>query len=175
MPPAPARFSPRELGRLRAFLDALPRDFAYAVELRHAAFFAGGPEEEDAVELMRERGVDLVMMDTRGIHASHSLQFAEVRARKPLLPVVMRATAQRPIVRCVPHEDWDATLPFVQAWPPQLARWIAQGKRPYFFMHSPDDVEAPRNAYHFHALLRAHADVGDLPPWPGAPRQLGLF
>lgn len=45
----------------------------------------------------------------------------------------------------------------------------------YFFMHAPDDTFAPENAYAFHAMLRAHADVGELPPWPGTPRQLGLF
>ncbi len=38
---------------------------------------------------------------------------------------------------------------------------------------SPDDTFAPENA--FHAMLRAHADVGELPPWPGAPRQLTLL
>jgi uncharacterized protein YecE (DUF72 family) len=58
---------------------------------------------------------------------------------------------------------------------PRLATWIHAGKQPYFFMHSPDDTDAPANAYAFHAMLRARADVGDLPAWPGTPRQLGLF
>ena len=43
--------------------------------------------------------------------------------------------------------------------PPQLARWIADGKRPYFFMHAPDDTYAPENAYAFHRLLRDHLPV----------------
>jgi hypothetical protein len=45
----------------------------------------------------------------------------------------------------------------------------------YFFMHAPHDTFAPENAYTFHAMLRAHADVGELPPWPGIPRQLDMF
>jgi len=42
-------------------------------------------------------------------------------------------------------------------------------------MHAPDDTFAPENAYAFHTMLRTEADVGELPAWPGAPKQLGLF
>jgi uncharacterized protein YecE (DUF72 family) len=171
----PPRFGPGELPVLRGFLDALPQGFTYAVEVRHDLFFAGGPEEDELVELLRERGVDLVMMDARGLHAGNSLAVMDVRQRKPKLPVVMRATARRPIVRCVPHEDFAQGRHFVEPWARQLARWIGEGKQPYFFMHAPDDTFAPENAYAFHAMLSAVVDVGELPPWPGAPRQLGLF
>lgn len=172
LPPA---FGPAQLGRLAAFVAALPPGPRYAVELRHPLFFAGGAEEDAAVELLRAHGLDQVVLDTRGIHASANPAFADVRARKPNLPVVMRATADRPLVRCVPHEDFAASAPLVATWLPTLARWIADGKRPYVFLHAPDDTFAPANAYAFHAMLRAHVDVGELPPWPGAPRQLGLF
>jgi uncharacterized protein YecE (DUF72 family) len=168
----PPRFGPVLLDRLRAFLAGLPADFRYAVELRHDLFFAGGIEEDEAVELLRERGVDLVMMDARGLHAG---EMAEVRARKPDLPVIMRATASRPIVRCVPHESFEIARPLVEPWARQLATWIAAGKQPYFFMHAPDDTFGPENAYAFHAMLRAHADVGELPPWPSGPKQLDMF
>jgi uncharacterized protein YecE (DUF72 family) len=173
----PPRFGVEQLPLLRAFLGALPADFRYAVELRDEAFFRAGREEDEAVALLRERGVDLVIMDTRGIHASKSLMFADVRGRKPSLPVVMRATAAQPLVRFVPHETFDESRHLLEPWSRQLAAWIALGKRPYFFMHAPDDTFAPENAYAFHAMLRAHAhaDVGELPPWPGAPRQLGLL
>ena len=171
----PPRFGPSQLPRLRAFLAALPTGFQYAVELRDEAFFRAGPEAEAAMDLLAERGADLVLMDTRGINASESLEFAEVRARKPNLPIVMRATATQPMTRFVPHESFDESRAFAEPWSRQLATWIAEGKRPYFFMHAPDDTFAPENAYTFHAMLRAHADVGDLPPWPGTPRQLGLF
>jgi uncharacterized protein YecE (DUF72 family) len=171
----PPRFDGSQLPRLRAFLERLPRSLRYAVELRHASFFHDGPDEADALALLRAHRVDLVTMDTRGVHAGKSLRFADVRARKPDLPVRIRSTADRPIVRCVPHEELDAARGFVESWAPQLARWIREGKRPYFFMHAPDDVLAPENAYTFHAMLRRELDVGDLPPWPGAPRQLSLL
>ncbi len=171
----PPRFGPSLLGTLRTFLAALPAGLHYGLELRHEAFFQGGPEEDDVVALARERHLDLVLLDARGLHASGKVESLDVRARKPKLPVVMRATASAPLVRCVPHDDLDAQRPFLEPWVPQLARWITEGKTPYFFMHAPDDTFAPEHAYRFHAMLRAAVDVGDLPPWPGTPRQLGLF
>jgi hypothetical protein len=119
------------------------------------------------------------MRNARGLHSGHSLTVADVRARKPKLPVVMRATASQPLIRCVPHESFDTGKHLVEPWATQVAAWIEAGKRPYFFMHAPDDTYAPQNAYAFHAMLRGVAgppiDVGELPPWPGTPRQLGLF
>ncbi len=171
----PPRFDAAQLPRLRGFLDGLPRGLCYAVELRHEEFFRAGPAAADALALLRERGVDLVTLDTRGVHSGHSLALAEVRARKPKLPVFPRTTASRPVVRCVPHEQFEASRALIAPWAHQLARWIRDGKRPYFFMHAPDDTAAPENAYAFHAMLRAELDVGDLPAWPGGPRQLSLL
>ena len=171
----PPRFGPPQLDQLARFLDALPPGLAYAVELRDDRFFAGGPEDVAAIALLRARGVDLVIMDTRGIHTSTSLEHAAVRDRKPNLPVVMRATGTRPLVRFVPHERFEASERVLAPWIPQLAAWIAAGHTPYVFVHSPDDIDAPANAYQVHARLRALVDVGELPPWPGTPRQLELF
>jgi uncharacterized protein YecE (DUF72 family) len=167
----PPRFGAPELPRLCAFLDRLPRELRYAVEVRDATLLVS----RELADALGERGVDLVVMDTRGIHASTSLQFADVRGRKPALPIVTRATADRPLVRFVPHEVFDENRALLEPWSRTLAGWIAAGKQPYFFMHAPDDAFAPENAYAFHAMLAAHADVGELPTWPGTPRQLGLF
>jgi len=171
----PPRFDAALLPRLRGFLAALPAGPRYAVELRHDGFFRDGAAQTDALALLREHRVDLVTMDTRGVHAGHSLALAEVRARKPNLPVLVRTTADRPIVRCVPHEDFAAGRRFVEPWAPTLARWIREGMRPYFFMHAPDDTFAPENAYAFHAMVRRELDVGELPAWPGGSRQLSLL
>ena len=171
----PPRFDASLLPRLSEFLDALPRQFSYAVEPRNEVFFDGSAADHALQTLLRERGVDLVIMDTRGLHRTHSLVLADVRGRKPALPVIMRATGTRPIMRFVPHEDFAESQPEAAAWAVQVATWIGEGKQPYCFMHSPDDMLAPENAYAFHALLRAQCDVGDLPAWQSGPRQLSLI
>src|SRR5215510_12336751 len=75
----PPRFDGTQLPRLRAFLAALPGGFDYAVELRHEAFFREGRDQTEMLDLLRDRRIDLVTMDTRGIHSGHSLALAEVR------------------------------------------------------------------------------------------------
>jgi uncharacterized protein YecE (DUF72 family) len=175
----PSRFGPSQLPQLRAFLRALPPGLHYAVELRHEQFFAPGPAQAAVVDLLGELGVDLVLMDARGVHSDPSPAATEVRGRKPSLPVVMLATARRPIVRCVPHSTWSASAALIAPWATQVSDWIRRGLRPTFFVHAPDDTFAPENAYQFHAMLRratgGAVDVGELPPWPGAPRQLELL
>jgi uncharacterized protein YecE (DUF72 family) len=170
----PPRFGFKQLERLGSFIDALPRDFSYAVELRHKVFFNGHDEERAAVDLLAERNVDIVIMDARGLHATDNPALDEVRKRKPNLPIVMRATGPQPVVRVVPHDRFDDGITFVAPWIDQIARWIGEGKKPYFFMHAPDDTFAPANAYRFHELLSERVDAGTLPPWPG-DSQLGLF
>ena len=157
-----------DAARLAAFLDRLPRAFRYAVEPRL-------PDITAFDALLAERAVDAVILDTRGIHSSRSLEHAETRARKPNLPVVPRATARHPFVRCVPHETFRESRAIAEGWAAQVATWIRAGKTPFFFMHAPDDTFAPENAYDFHAMVRARCDVGELPKRPGAPRQQSLF
>ena len=171
----PPRFDGAQLPRLASFLEALPARYHYAVEPRHECFFAGGPADHGLQTLLRERGVDLVVMDARGLHRTHSLMLAEVRGKKPALPVISRAPGSRPIVRFVPHEDWAESRAEAEQWARDVAAWIGEGKIPTVFVHSPDDTFAPEHAYSFHAMLRAHVDVGELPPWPGGPRQLSLI
>jgi len=170
LPPA---FGPAHLDRLRALFAQLPRAFHYAVEVRHEAFFDFARAALD--DVLAAHDADVVILDTRGIHASLSLEHAETRARKPNLPVIPRATAAHPFIRCVPHETFAESRALAEGWAAQVAAWIAAGKTPYFFMHAPDDTFAPENAYDFHAMLRARADVGELPSRPGAPRQQSLF
>ena len=168
----PPQFGATSMSKLGGFLDALPRGHRYAVELRHPELFV---DDHEVYDLLRERGVDLVTMDTRGLHRGHNLELAEVRARKPNLPVTPRTTARMPMIRCVPDQNFAGCADLVEPWAAQIARWIGDGLRPYFFMHSPDDTLAPANAYAFHAMVQQHVDVGELPPWPGGERQLSLL
>jgi uncharacterized protein YecE (DUF72 family) len=170
LPPA---FGPAHLDRLDALLASLPRAFRYAVEVRHPALFAGERDRLDA--LLAGHRADVVMLDTRGIRAGTSLEHAETRARKPNLPVIPRATAQHPFIRFVPHEVFAESRSLAESWADHVAAWIREGQTPYVFLHAPDDTFAPDNAYAFHALLAARADVGKLPERPGAPRQQSLL
>ncbi len=57
----PATFGPRELPALWHFLDSLPGEFNYGVEVRHPQFFAKGEEEQTLNRGLHQRGVNRVI------------------------------------------------------------------------------------------------------------------
>ena len=80
----PPTFGPERLDVLDHFLETLPGEYRYAVELRHPGFFA--PEASDRVhELLFARGCERVVMDTRGLRAGDP-EHPEVRAARHAKP-----------------------------------------------------------------------------------------
>lgn len=177
----PAGFGPERLPVLADFLAALPRDMPRAVEVRHPAFFDGGSAEQALDGLLVERGADRVVMDTRALRAAPPPHDAPTRAaltRKPDLPVRPIGLGRHPFVRIVAHPVATANGPWLAAWADVTARWIAEGRDPYVFLHSPGDADVPLLARVFHGmLLKRGAPVGELPPWPRerAASQLALI
>ncbi|MCB0215499.1 MAG: DUF72 domain-containing protein [Chloroflexi bacterium] len=179
LPPA---FGPDALAALERCLQDLPSDFDYAVELRHPAFFAGGPAERQLDEILAARAVDRVIFDTRGLFQSDASDpvVREAQHRKPRLPVRLTVTGRRPVVRFVAHAEPEANRWLLKGWADQLATWILDGLEPQVFVHAPDELHAPWLARELHRLLGHRVDVGELPAWPGEleppePEQLALF
>ena len=65
----PATFGPRDLPALWHFLDGLPKDFTYGVEVRHPEFFAKGEAEQQLNRGLHERNVNRVILDSRPWYA----------------------------------------------------------------------------------------------------------
>lgn len=181
----PATFGADRMGVLAAFLDLLadrlPGDVARVVEVRHPVFFTGGAAEQALDAMLAERGVDRAVMDTRPLRAAPpplDTPTRQAQARKPDLPVRPIGLARHPFVRYVAHPDEAANGPWLAAWAEVVAAWVAEGRAPYVFIHSPGDVIVPALARRFHRMVRARgAPVGELPPWPGeaGPPQLSLI
>ncbi|MDF2177171.1 DUF72 domain-containing protein [Aliiglaciecola sp. CAU 1673] len=147
----PAHFGPEHLSRLSAFLQHLPEDFHYGVEVRHPAFFQKGEAEIALNRLLMEQDVNRVIMDTRGLFASekNSGLIAEVKQKKPRVPVNVIATGNRPVVRFVGHPELAQNQAFLNPWRAKLASWIQEGKQPFMFFHMPDNGLAPWLAQQF--------------------------
>lgn len=58
----PATFGPRDLTALWPFLDSLPREFRYGVEVRHPEFFAKGEAEQQLNRGLHQRNVNRVIL-----------------------------------------------------------------------------------------------------------------
>ncbi len=176
----PAEFGPEQGGALLDYLDALPAG-EYAVEVRHPAFFAKGEAEIGLNRTLRGRGVDRVVLDSRALFSTAPPDAASriAQGKKPRLPVHPLALGRRPLVRYIGHIVPEVNRRYLEQWADKLAAWLAEGREPYFFIHTPDNLAAPELARGFHALLRARApDLPPLPEWPAERArtgQLGLF
>ncbi|MGK0290968.1 MAG: hypothetical protein ACI86H_002432 [bacterium] len=178
----PPDFSPRELSTLEKYLKALPKDFSYAVEVRHLGFFNRGEEEKSLNRLLHSHGIDRVCLDSRALFSAKPdreiIRLAQ--KKKPQLPVHVVGLCQSPFIRFIGHPDVEANTPFLEQWVKKFVQWIQEGKTPRFFAHTPNNSNAPNVARLFHQLLQKElADVGELPIWPAnqevEKQQLSLF
>jgi uncharacterized protein YecE (DUF72 family) len=164
-------------------LEQLPGPFPFAVEVRHADFFDEGRHESALNEFLKQLGMDRVLLDSRPLFSAPPITEADkgAQGQKPRVPVRFDATANTPLVRLIGRDDIQTLTPWVEEWAKVVADWIRQGKTPFVFTHTPNDVFAPAFGRMFHEAVRRELDtVSEMSPWPGesepAPvRQKRLF
>lgn len=169
----PAGFGPGDLGVLSAFLARVPEGHRYTVEVRHPAFFDGGPADRALSGLLADRGAEWTTFDTTTMFATPPTSDAERDAweNKPRLPRRPVAVGDHPVVRYLGRDDVDVTVAGWQPWVPVVAAWLDEGRSPTVFVHTPDNDEALGLARQFHDEVRAAATV-DVAPLP-EPIDLG--
>ncbi len=178
----PPSYSPAAIGDLAKFLTAWPRQTApIAVEVRHMDWFSGQPAAQ-LTALLTRLGVGRVLLDTRPIYAWEAEGDADPQLlsnrRKPKVPLQPIATADFVLVRYISHPRLLRNQDYLASWAKQVKDWLAEGKRIYFFVHCPMEVESPAIARYFQTCLEAvNAPVPPL-PWNQLvepPDQLALF
>ncbi len=164
----PPSFNINSIDVLEAYLKNLPTDFKYAVEFRHISFFDNGDNEKKADDLLANLGVNKVVFDSRPLFSTDPQGKTETDAqnRKPNLPVRPIATSSLPFVRFVARNDIESNQPWIKEWVAVVNKWILEGKKPYVFVHAPDETNAPIVARLFNdQLRRINPLVPDLPPF----------
>ncbi|MEC9260793.1 MAG: DUF72 domain-containing protein [Pseudomonadota bacterium] len=172
----PAGFGPAQLPVLESFLKRLSPAFNYAVEVRHLAFFAKGEEEKALNKLLMAHGVNRVIMDTRALFTGPDdcALTAEVRTKKPRVPVNVIATADQPVMRFVGNNSEQDNAAFLQPWIDKCQQWREQGKSCYLFFHRPDNQDAPWLAQQFITAYNQRFPDFALPALHFAPSQNDL-
>ena len=175
-------FGAKAMPVLASYLRGLPREYRYAVEVRHKDFFDGTGHERILDGLLGELGMERVNFDTRGLFASQSPAARAAQGKKPRVPPRFTAIGRQPFIRFVGDPVVENNRAVLDEWAGHFARWIGEGRTPWFFAHHPDDTHAPQVARLFHELLRARMPQVPAPPaWPAeieaaaGGRQLGLF
>ncbi len=164
----PAAFSPADLPALWQFLDNLPTEFRYGVEVRHPEFFAKGEAEQALNRGLHQRRVNRVILDTRGVHSAHPSTAAiiEAQRKKPKLPVHAVMTADAPMIRFIGGDNVEANLSWFNAWRDRLPQWC-ETAHPWLFIHTPDVGFAPDLVRAlWPGLQQALPHIGDAPEWP---------
>ncbi|MDF9905417.1 UNVERIFIED_ORG: uncharacterized protein YecE (DUF72 family) [Pseudomonas reinekei] len=171
-------FTPQRLPELAGFIDALQRPLA--VEVRHGDFFAKGDSERMLNRLLLDRGVERICLDPRALFSCTSTELSVLHAqsKKPRVPPRPAAFTQCPQVRFIGHPVLEANDPFLEPWVEKIALWIEEGRTPYIFLHTADNLLAAKLAQRFHARLMQR--LPGLPALPElyrepAAEQLGLL
>ena len=175
----PPNFSSRNLQSLISYLDSLPSDFRYAVEVRHLDFFSA-PAEAALDEALRARGVARVLFDVRGLRSAEPDEEATITAqeRKPNVPARFTRTAPLTFIRFIAHPKVEANAELLEDWAGRVSGWLAAGDDVFFFLHSPTDVLSPLLARDLHYRIAALYPLPPLPSWseePSAPKQEKLL
>ncbi len=164
-----------------ALLRQLRQFASCAVEVRHAALFSKGPAEQHLHHLLRDAGCERVVLDSRCLFAqpAATAALAEAQRKKPQLPVHVTALGPAPMFRFIGVSDLAANRAFYQPWLHKMAQWLAEGRTPYAFFHTEDNISAPLLARQFAAELAGLTGISHpvLQPWPAdlAPSQNTLF
>lgn len=165
----PPSFGPGDLGLLAAFLRRAPRHVTWSVEVRHPDFFDGGRAHLALDRLLVDNAAERIILDTRTLFSSPPTDAAESDGwrKKPRVPVIPVAIGASPIVRFIGRTSAAETVAGWQPWLVVLDDWIAEGRTPTMFVHTPDNAIAPELVRLLHQ--QASARIAGLQPLP-SPR-----
>lgn len=173
----PASFGPEHLGNLWRFVDALPAPLTCTVEVRHNAFFSKGDAERALNRGLRERNLARVCLDSRALFSAvpDSETTRDAQRKKPRVPVHLLPVEAPPVIRYIGHPELETNRRFLAPWVERVGAWIAEGKRPFVFMHMPDKGKALSLAVLWSELLSERVQQADALYLNKTQPQMGLF
>lgn len=173
----PGSFAPDDVAVLARFLRRLPPTYRYAVEVRHPAFFVDSSAAQLLVRTLAATDTEWIPFDTTTFFARPPTSDAERDAwtKKPRMPLRSAALTDRPIVRYLGRDDPDQTSAGWRRWVDTVADWLHEGRSPTFFVHTPDNADAPVLARRFHDEVRARVPALEPLPQPAPVQPLTLF
>ncbi|CCQ12292.1 FIG003003: hypothetical protein [Pseudoalteromonas luteoviolacea B = ATCC 29581] len=173
----PASVGPKDFDKLMQFVGHIPRHFNLAIEVRHPEFFQKGESERKFNRFLLDNQINRVMMDTRALFSEAPITDAIIDAqrKKPKLPVNVIATSNQPIIRFVGCNNREANRSFYAPWLLKIRQWLDEGKSPYVFFHTADNIDSPFLARQFVTDLNITHQVMDPFPAELEMKQNALF
>ncbi len=130
-------FKPKDMDRIRDFLEAWPKELPLAIELRHTDWFNNEAVSGQIYQLFEEYNVANIITDTAG--------------RRDLLH--MRLTTPVAFIRYV-GANHESDYQRLNDWVTRLKEWKQAGlEKIYFFVHQNIEKESPLLSAHFNKLM----------------------
>lgn len=141
----PARFGPNSMDRLHQFIDQLPKDYDYSVEVRHTGFFLKDAQEKAFNQLLLSYEVNRTLFDTRPLFnmRQDTLSILDAKGKKPRVPCHVISTGSAPVIRYIGYSNLADNQVWLEPWVSKIRQWLKMGKDVYFFLHTPDNIRSP--------------------------------
>lgn len=122
------KFSPKRKDSLFNYLENLPKDVQFFVEVRNPEWFSGNEESEKTVNTLSKLNVGYIITDTAG--------------RRDC--VHMYLTIPKAFIRFVGNSLHDTDYIRIDEWVNRIKYWLDNGlEELYFFMHMHDETYSP--------------------------------
>ncbi|MFT3825822.1 MAG: DUF72 domain-containing protein [Chitinophagaceae bacterium] len=135
------KYAPDRRGQLFRYLESLPTDLQFFVEVRHENWFADKVVYKELTEVLRARNMGMVITDTPGRRDCTHMQL----------------TVPKTFLRLVGNDKLPVDYARIDSWVKRLQYWIDNGlEETYVFLHMLNDVTCPElTAYMEDKLLTA--------------------
>lgn len=121
-------FNPKRKTELFTYLESLPADLSFFVEVRHPDWFKKEKDSNDLFGFLYEHKIGAVITDTAGRReCAH-----------------MHLTIPKTFIRYVGNSLHPSDYTRIDAWVARIKKWLDNGlKEVYFFMHMHDEATSP--------------------------------
>lgn len=122
------KYSPKQREKLFAYLQSLPKDLQFFVEVRHPDWYADNAIRKELFDTLRELNIGAVITDTAG--------------RRDVAH--MELTVPKTFIRYVGNSLHATDYTRTDAWVERIKYWLSNGlQQLYFFMHMHDEAFSP--------------------------------
>ncbi|MEO8473565.1 MAG: DUF72 domain-containing protein [Chryseolinea sp.] len=135
------QMGPKDLDRLTAFIDYLPKDVPLFLEMRHPDWYADQTAFEGLFSMMEQRHAGSIITDASG--------------RRDCLH--MRLTTPEIFIRFVGNGLHPTDYTRIDDWVMRIKSWIQKGiEKVYFFMHQHEELHSPELSKYLIEQLNLH-------------------
>ncbi len=158
------RFSPKRKEELFTYLQSLPADLQFFLEVRHPDWFVREKEREYLFAFLREYKMGAVITDTAGRRECAHMHLAIPKA----------------FIRYVGNSLHLSDYSRIDAWVERMKYWLENGlEELYFFMHMHDEATSPELTVYLTDRMNKECGLNLVRPQfisvNSLPEQKGLF